>query len=375
MININETHKNYENNHINPIILLINSDEQLFHWHNEFVEIMLVISGSVEVQSINKEYLLKEDDIIIFNKTIPHRIKKMNEKYIAISLLIGISFYEKYIPNISRVFFVNNLSVLNGDDETVLNNLKNNLAQIYIELRDKKEDYEKRIINNGIIILTILINGFNYIKKSPKSYRNIEQFERFWMICRYMLNNHTKKISLSEMAKYVHVSESHLSHSIKESTGMNFEMLLNLYRAEDASRLLLATNMSITKVSYECGFSDQKYLNSFFKKFFGCSPADYRMKYQAFYSKKNYEELEKSVVYDEELLNSKMSSYILGKNQLKSPIQSPEYNLKIDVEGMTYPFTHYWKEYVDIGEASNLFKSSCQNLIKNIQNDIGFKYF
>lgn len=374
MIDVNETYKNYENSHISPILLSVNSDGQMFHWHEEYVEIMFVIAGSVEVQSINKEYLLKEDDIIIFNRKIPHRIKKINEKYMFLSLFIDTSYYEKYIPNISRVFFVNNLSVHSDDDETVLNNLKNNVAQIYIELRDRKEDYEKRIINNGISILTILINGFNYIKKSPDSYRNIEKFERFWMICRYMLNNHTKKISLSEMAKYVHVSESHLSHSIKEATGMNFEELLNLYRSEDAARLLLATNMSITKVSYECGFSDQKYLNSFFKKFFGCSPADYRTKNQPDYSRKTYEEAEKSAIYDEELLISKMNSYILGKNKLQNAAQPPEFNLRINAEEMTYPFKHYWKEYIDIGEASNLFKSSYQNIIKDIQNDIGFKY-
>ncbi len=363
--------KNNENCHIK---LLANSDEQRIHWHEELIEIVFIISGSANVKLIRDEYLLKEDDIIVLNRKIPHSIKKMDEKLVYISLFIDTCYFETYIPNISRVFFINHLSAFNKDDDAVIRSIKNNMARIYIELMDRNEEYEKRIISNCITTLTILINEFNYIKKSPDSFRTIEQFERFWMICRYMLNNHTKKISLSEMAGYVHVSESHLSHSIKEATDLNFEELLNLYRSEDAARLLLATNMSITKISYECGFSDQKYFNSFFKKFFGSSPNDYRNENQKYYSIDNYEEIGKSYI-DQELLNSKISSYIQGKSQIKGSIQDREYNLNIDAEEMSYPFSHYWLDCVCIGEASNLLKSSYQTLIKNMQSDIGFKYF
>ena len=49
-------------------------------------------------------------------------------------------------------------------------------------------------------------------------------------------------------------------------------------RAECSIRYLLESDMTITDISYECGFSAPRYYNAAFKRFCGCTPAEYRKK-------------------------------------------------------------------------------------------------
>lgn len=47
---------------------------------------------------------------------------------------------------------------------------------------------------------------------------------------------------------------------------------------EPAAEELLESDMTITDISYECGFSAPRYYNAAFKKYFSCTPLEYRRK-------------------------------------------------------------------------------------------------
>ncbi len=69
-----------------------------------------------------------------------------------------------------------------------------------------------------------------------------------------------------------------MSRILKKETGRNFEETVAYVRAECSIRYLLESDMTITDISYECGFSAPRYYNAAFKKFCGCTPAEYRKK-------------------------------------------------------------------------------------------------
>ena len=60
----------------------------------------------------------------------------------------------------------------------------------------------------------------------------------------------------------------HSSHSFSE--------LLCAHRVEQAKKLLISTDKSITEVGAECGFSDTSYFISVFKRLTGITPKEYR---------------------------------------------------------------------------------------------------
>ena len=57
---------------------------------------------------------------------------------------------------------------------------------------------------------------------------------------------------------------------------MTFQEYLAKKRSERARELLLQTNYSLLDISMACGFSDLKYLQSSFQKYYGCTPKDYK---------------------------------------------------------------------------------------------------
>lgn len=50
------------------------------------------------------------------------------------------------------------------------------------------------------------------------------------------------------------------------------------YRLDKAKEYLLTTDLSINAIAEEIGFDNEGYFSRIFKKYFGCSPREYRKK-------------------------------------------------------------------------------------------------
>jgi AraC-like DNA-binding protein len=99
---------------------------------------------------------------------------------------------------------------------------------------------------------------------------------RLQRITEYVSSHYTEKISLSALAEAEGLSPTYLSHFIHDSLNMTFQEYVNDLRLEKALHLITGTDLRLTDVYLECGFSDIKYLNQSFKKRFGCHPKEYR---------------------------------------------------------------------------------------------------
>jgi transcriptional regulator GlxA family with amidase domain len=62
----------------------------------------------------------------------------------------------------------------------------------------------------------------------------------------------------------------------KKVTGKTFTKLVNEYRVVHATKLLTESQMSITDISFECGFNNFSHFNKLFKEFTGKSASKYR---------------------------------------------------------------------------------------------------
>ena len=93
----------------------------------------------------------------------------------------------------------------------------------------------------------------------------------------YMEANCTKKLSLSEVADQVYVSQWHLSKLINRYTGRSFFDLLSGMRVERAKALLADPTMRVHTVAEQTGFADVAHFSKSFKRITGQTPGEYRM--------------------------------------------------------------------------------------------------
>ena len=94
--------------------------------------------------------------------------------------------------------------------------------------------------------------------------------------CKYIEENLSKKITLSEVAELVNMSGSAFSHFFKKKTGISFITYVNNLRVARACELLIDTSLSASEICYDCGFNNLSNFNRIFKKKKNCSPKEFR---------------------------------------------------------------------------------------------------
>ena len=82
------------------------------------------------------------------------------------------------------------------------------------------------------------------------------------------------KIDLEWAAQNVHFSASYVRQAFKQITGEGFGEYLIRKRMEKAGMLLQKTEMRIQDIAAECGYDNQRYFASSFKKFYPSPPAE-----------------------------------------------------------------------------------------------------
>jgi AraC-like DNA-binding protein len=83
-------------------------------------------------------------------------------------------------------------------------------------------------------------------------------------------------LSLSELARSLHVSAPHLCRVFKRSLGTGPMKCAQLIRLDKAVRLLERTEMCIQEIADRTGFGNPYHFSAAFRKTFGMSPTRYR---------------------------------------------------------------------------------------------------
>lgn len=119
-------------------------------------------------------------------------------------------------------------------------------------------------------IVTVICSGKENTKRKSKI---IDE------IIRYVENNYYKNISLRELAenKYF-VNYSYCSRLFRQETGMVFSKYLIQFRLKKAKTLLENNDMKINYIAFEVGYNDVSHFIQSFKKTYGVTPEEYRIK-------------------------------------------------------------------------------------------------
>ena len=92
----------------------------------------------------------------------------------------------------------------------------------------------------------------------------------------YMQDNCYEKLTLKMLADHLGLTESYCSKYIRRTIGITFVDYLNAMRVNNAQRLLIYTDQSITEIMERTGFNSVQTFNRVFKAQTGQSPSDYR---------------------------------------------------------------------------------------------------
>ena len=339
------------------------------HWHNS-IEIIYVLKGSLQIKIDTDSFTLNEREVEIINSDESHEIQGIDDNKVLI-FNIDPFFFEKYYKDINNIFFYTNSNDDEDQNGPEYEELKTILSQMLCEYVQKLEDYDEEIEELLITLLYHLVNNFHYLTHEKEELKEkTDQLARYHRISKYIYNNYNNNITLQEIAKKEFLSPHYLSHEIKYATGYSFTDLINLTRIEESIKLLLDSDMSISEISDEIGFSHVRYFNKNFKYYYGCTPLQYRKKYAT--TEKEYD---LSKQFEELSLNDALEtlSYSL-ENYNRFNFENKLWNIHVDVDKILNPLEKDFKECINLGESFDLLIEDNKDILEEIQEEIHFEY-
>lgn len=93
----------------------------------------------------------------------------------------------------------------------------------------------------------------------------------------YLKDHAAEPVTLGDLARQAHVSQSHLGFLFRSELGTTFKLLLQQQRIEHAKQLLRGgQRLRITDVALQVGFGDLSHFEKSFRRLVGVSPRSYR---------------------------------------------------------------------------------------------------
>lgn len=266
----------------------LNVGEESKHCHKE-IELVLVLRGVTHYQIYHMDYELSPGDLIIADVEDLHQIHDSSDDILLLSIHVDTGRFEHLYPDIRYMFFVCEecMEGPSGEKQLLQNKLtllKQQIARLAFDYTRENPDTAvlTEEINELVSILVTHFQGFfmeDYQYKTSQSGMSSEDLRRLCRVTRYIMLNYRKKISLDDVANQEHLSSYYMSHLIKENLGFNFQNFVNAIRLEFAEKLLVFSNMTLMRISQECGFSSPNYFNKCFSAWHGKTPAQYRKDY------------------------------------------------------------------------------------------------
>ena len=120
----------------------------------------------------------------------------------------------------------------------------------------------------------MIIELYKYCRQNNQV---ISETKKLYLRAMEIINkSYQEKITVDSIAREMNYSPSYLRYIFKKEGDTTPNKQINAVRLENAKYLLLNTNLSVTEISFRCGFVDSNYFSTVFKERYGHPPKAYK---------------------------------------------------------------------------------------------------
>ncbi len=245
------------------------------HWHNSF-EVLYVLDGSLEVELDNSHYLLHAEDFILIH---PRRVHSTTCRHQNESIVLQIPYplLEGNVPNMEHILFAcapENITEENAEAAKSVRRILRDSLRVY---QEKADGYSLKISSLLFELLFVLYRNFSELQ-DEQNHEGEKYLSRLEHVTSYVKNNYKQDISLTVAADLVGLNPEYFSRFFKKYLGVTFIEYLNTIRLEHCYADLRNTDSSISEIIEKNGFRNYKLFMRLFKKNYGCTPSEQRVK-------------------------------------------------------------------------------------------------
>lgn len=248
----------------------------MLHKHDKVLELLYIASGKGRYIIGNRDYLIKEGDLVICNADTLHGEAPFQNNDIQTyccalaqvdlkCLSIGVLINSEQRPIISL-----------EKNKKLVENLMYSIYNLYLE---KEENLEicKHLAKGLLLLIYKILKEHSFKAKTFNEQKNEMLIRK---ITQYLNHHYMEQVTLKNISENMHISETHISHLFKRETGLSPIQYVVHRRIGEAQTLLMETNLPINKIEEQLGFGSSCHLITMFRKYVGLSPREYRKKFR-----------------------------------------------------------------------------------------------
>ncbi len=247
------------------------------HWHDD-IELILILSGEMQYNINGEVVLLKEGEGIFVNARQLHfgySTEKKECEFLCvllhpILLCSSQTVEQRYVRPLlfhERIPFCHLKDNVGWQHDILLS-----VREIY-EFRDEALS-ELKIQRAFLNIWIILCENVISIRKTQVASNH--HLSALKDMISFINENYGDKLSLESIAVSGKVGKTGCCTIFKRYLNKTPNEYLTELRLRKSMELLKNTDMTILEISYAVGFSGAGYLAETFRKFYGCTPGEYR---------------------------------------------------------------------------------------------------
>ncbi len=248
---------------------------------HEFWELVYIIKGYICLILDGKEFILGPGDLMFYAENQNHVFwadRKTAPDFLTISFDISFIHSDFYKD---RVFKADSKIKSIFKDILKLRNEAFEGGIISYSMKQKPEgklpkQYIRVLLTELMLYLFVFLNNEKSVDYSKVDTISIDINPLVKKGIGYIQKNIDKKIYISEICRYVAVSQTYFNKLFRKNTGMSVVEYINTEKLKKSKQLLRVTERSITSISEDVGFSTVYYFSNLFKKKYGISPTQYR---------------------------------------------------------------------------------------------------
>lgn len=241
------------------------------HQHTEHWEVKLQVAGEATWQLADKTVRLTSGDLLVLPPSAPHQLMKAAKgRRHVIFLGLEPAAIFKRVPGLEESWSrVTEACVVPGAEAV--------RVPMRLLIREVRSDRPQRAeaIRSTLDLIAVEVG------RSIVAAQERELLPRHPAVadaCRLLEEHSEKPWRLHELGRFVGLSPNHLATLFKNELGTTPHQYLLQARIAKARSLLKTTDMSVTDIAFEVGFTSSQHFARVFKKLESCSARDFRQK-------------------------------------------------------------------------------------------------